>query len=157
MKYEDLMSENIDDYEDFNFNELKKGEDEIEITKTNSGNIPLTIIRNEGNSITADVITTLEFDDDRFNTFSPQKFKETIPKALAALNKEGKIKTVSGDGSVEKDNLTIFWKHEFPLEVKQTEIKDTVLKSPNMVLNKTDELLTALKPGSFFKGSKKLS
>jgi len=132
MATQNLNSDNIDDYHEFDFRDL--GENEIEVSEQQYRSFPLSNISQKDGLLYIEVIYEVYKWDHWIRNHSIKKFEKSFHSVFADLQIEGveNVKEVSFEE--EEDYLLLVWNLKMKSTRSQSEIKTAILKSVEIVL-----------------------
>ena len=132
MAEQNLNSNNIDDYRNFNFTEL--GDNEIEVSEQQLGSFPLTTISQKNGFLDIEVYYDVYLWD---HWIRNQNFEKAFFNSFSNIQIEGVEEIMAGAFEEDEQKILLTWRLKMPSTRRHEEIKTTILKSVDIVLYQT--------------------
>lgn len=135
MADQDLNSNNIDNYKNFDFTQL--GDNEIEVSEQQYRSFPLTVISQKNGFLNIEVYYEVYLWDHWVRNYSIKRLEKAFFKTFTNIQIEGVDEVKEGVFDEDEEKILLTWHLKIPLTSRQEEIKTTILKSVDIVLYET--------------------
>lgn len=156
MADQNLNSNNIDSYRDFDFRTLSE-DDEIEVFEQDYRSFPLSMITQKKGIMNIEVIIEMYKWDYWLRNFSINKFKSAFKNSFNNLHIDGVSEVIFGEVTEEDGDkfILLAWTLRFPTPNSYKDIKRKILTSVDVILHNTRHQLEEKKSISTPKGFKR--
>jgi len=133
----------IGELESYDFSQLPEtAEIQVDCDTNQQDYFPVSTIKRENDNLVVEVTKMVGLDEPWFEVYSPKYFCDRLIQAVKKLNNEGKWQISNGGYEIlDSNEVCIWWTIILPSKIKQAELKEKMLSSIEVVLNKTKDSL----------------